>query len=76
MKRKNYLHTKFLKFLIESEKQSQKENDEIDEVLPNDIENDEDEIQNNMDADEVIERLVQKLKNSSKEYDDIIYGRK
>ena len=27
MKRKKYLHTKFLNFLIESEKQSQKENE-------------------------------------------------
>ena len=77
MKRKKYLHTKFLNFLIESEKQSQKENEEtIDEVLPDDIETEEDEIQNDMDADEVIESLVQRLKNTSKEFDDIIYGRK
>lgn len=77
MKRKKYLHTKFLNFLIEREKQSQKENDEtIDEVLPDDIETEEDEIQNDMDADEVIESLVQRLKNTSKEFDDIIYGRK
>lgn len=77
MKRKKYLHTKFLNFLIESEKQSQKENEEtIDEVLPDDIENEDDEIQNDMDADEVIESLVKRLKNTSKEFDDIIYGRK
>lgn len=77
MKRKKYLHTKFLNFLIESEKQSHKENEEsIDEVLPDDIETEEDEIQNDMDADEVIESLVQRLKNTSKEFDDIIYGRK
>ena len=61
---KNYLHTNFLKFLIESEKEAQNEVD-ADEV-------DADEV----DADEVIEKLLEKLKNTSKEYDDIIHGRK
>jgi hypothetical protein len=75
MKRKNYLHTKFLKFLIESEKESQKENDDIDKVLPDDIENDDD-TENDLDADDVIERLYERIKKTSKEYDDIIYGRK
>ena len=59
-RRKNYLHTKFIKFLVESEKQKLRE-----------IETDEIE-----DADEVIERLTQQLKNSYKEFDDIIHGRK
>ncbi len=66
MKRKRYLHTKFVKFLIESERQAQKEIQD---------ENEEDEVQE-LDADEVIERLVQSHKKLKKEYDDIVYGRK
>ncbi len=69
MKRKNYLQTKFIKFLIESENQA--ENDEIiDEVKPDEVENDD------LDADEIIEHLIQKQKNISQEYDDLLYGRK
>ena len=68
MKRQKYLQTKFLKFLIESEQQAQKETDE---------EENDDEIQDeNIDADEVIESLYERLKKTSQEYDDIIYGRK
>lgn len=72
MKKKKHLLTKFLEFLNEEEKQNRKEDKEIiDEVLL-----DEDETQNDFDADKIIERLVQKIKKTSKEYDDIIYGRK
>lgn len=74
MKKRKYIYTQFVKYLIESEKQK-KENDEVEEVKPDDIETDE-VFQDDLDADEIIERLIQKLKNSSKEYDDIIYGRK
>jgi hypothetical protein len=75
-RRKNYLHTKFIKFLVESEKQKLREveTDEVedaDEVETDEVETDEVE-----DADEVIERLTQRLKNSYKEFDDIIHGRK
>ncbi len=74
---KKHLQTKFLEFLIEDEKQNRKEDEEIiDEVLLDEDENNEDETQNDFDSDKVIERLVQKLKKTSKEYDDIIYGRK
>ena len=64
-RRKNYINTKFIKFLVESEKEKLREV-ETDEVETDEVE----------DADEVIERLTQQLKNSSKEFDDIIYGRK
>lgn len=76
MKRKKYLHTNFLKFLIESERQAQKEvQDEIEEdEVQSEIE-DEDEVQE-LDADEIIERLVQSHKKLKKEYDDIVSGRK
>ena len=77
-RRKNYLHTKFIKFLVENEKQILKDTDEVDtdkvdtdEVDTNEVENDDD-----LDADEVIESLYEKIKRTSKEYDDIIYGRK
>jgi uncharacterized membrane protein len=72
MKRKKYLHTKFLKFLIESEKQAQKENDEneSDEQEIQDVE-----IQDETNADEIIESLIQRQKNISKEFDDILHGR-
>jgi len=66
MKRKKYLQTKFIKFLIENEKQSENENDDIIDEVEND----------DLDADEIIEHLIQKQKNVSQEYDDIIYGRK
>ena len=81
MKRKKYLHTNFLKFLIESERQAQKEvQDEIeeDEVQPDEVQDEieeEDEVQE-LDADEIIERLVQSHKKLKKEYDDIVSGRK
>ena len=66
MRRKNYLHTKFVKFLKESEEE---QNNEVidDEVI-------DDEIIDN--ADEVIDELLEKYKKASKEFDDIIYGRK
>lgn len=71
MKRKNYLQTKFIKFLIESENQAENENDEIiEEVKPDEVENDD------LGVDEIIEHLIQKQKNISKEYDDIISERK
>ena len=65
--KKNYLETNFIKFLIESEKEAQNEVD-ADEVDADEVDAD--------DADEVIEKLLEKLKNTSKEYDDIIHGRK
>ena len=83
MKRKRYLHTKFVKFLIESERQAQKEiqdeieEDEVQELDADEVQDEieEDEVQE-LDADEVIERLVQSHKKLKKEYDDIVYGRK
>ena len=79
MKRKKYLHTNFLKFLIESERQAQKEvQNEIEEDEVQELEDEieeEDEVQE-LDADEIIERLVQSHKKLKKEYDDIVSGRK
>jgi hypothetical protein len=80
-RRKNYLHTKFIQFLIESENQRLNDDKVIDDENDDEViddENDDEVIddENDDSADEVIERLVNKLKNTSKEYDDIIYGRK
>lgn len=74
-RRKNYLHTKFIEFLLEDEK-LQKIEDEVesDEVDTDDIENNED--TDDATADIVIEKLVQKLIKSNKEFDDIICGQK
>ena len=68
MKRKNYLHTKFVKFLKESEEEQN------DEVIDDEVIDDAEEVID--DADEVIDELLEKYKKASKEFDDIIYGRK
>jgi hypothetical protein len=84
-RRKNYLHTNFIKFLIESESKDIDDEVKADEVI--DDENIDDEVKadeviddENIDdevkADEVIERLLTKLKKVSDEYDDIVCGRK
>jgi hypothetical protein len=83
MKKKRYLQTNFLKFLIESERQVQKEKEKVEVENPEKVEVEdenpemvEDETEENISADEIIENLIQKHKNISKEYDDILYGRK
>lgn len=85
MKRKRHLHTEFVKFLIESEGQAQKDKEkkeieieetEIDEVLPDDIERDEDEGDEDLDADKIIEKLIQRQNKYKKEYENILQGRK
>lgn len=75
MKRKEYIQTQFIKFLIDSEKQ-QKENDKIEEVKPDEVETDEVQNEDELDADEIIERLIQRKNNISQEYDDLLHGRK
>jgi len=80
MKKKRYLQTNFVKFLIESERQSQKElEDEIQKEIQDEDEIQiEDEIQDEdeFDSDKIIERLIQRRKKLSKEYDNIMQGRK
>jgi hypothetical protein len=81
MKKKQYLHTEFLKFLIESEVLKRKEKvgvekdkTELDEVLPD--KEIEDDTEDELDADKVIEKLIQRQNKYKKEYEDILYGRK
>ena len=100
MKKKKYLHTQFVKFLIESERQAQIESDEL-EKENDDRENDEldipfkkgikmkevdnsVEVENDdeMDADKVIENLIQQKNKliqrqikDNQEYEDILHGR-
>lgn len=78
MRKKKYLHTNFLKFLVESERQQTQDEvqDEVQELDTDEVQNEteEDEVQE-LDADEIIERLVQSHKKLKKEYDDIISGR-
>jgi hypothetical protein len=79
-RRKNYLQTKFIQFLIENENKKIEDEDIDDEIkadedIDDEIKADED-IDDEVKADEVIERLLNKLKNVSNEYDDIVYGRK
>jgi hypothetical protein len=83
MRRRKNLHTRFIQFLMESEKSNLnqfKDETEIEEVEKNGDEIMDDEIMDDekedVDADEVIERLVLKLKKTNKEFDDIIQGRK
>jgi hypothetical protein len=81
-KRRGYLQTKFIQFLIENEKvKADKMDDEIEDdadEVDDEIEDDADEVDDEIedDADEVIERLVQKLRNTAKQYDDILQRQK
>ena len=85
MKRRKHLHTEFVKFLIESEGQAQKEMEkkevevnetEIDEVLPDEFEGNEDEEDDELNADKIVKKLIQNQKKYKKEYEDILQGRK
>jgi hypothetical protein len=85
MKKRKHLHTEFVKFLIESEGQGQREKEkkeieieetEIEEVLPDEIEGKEDEEEDELNADEIIEKLIQKQNKYKKQYEDILQGRK
>jgi hypothetical protein len=98
MKKKKYLHTQFVKFLLESESQAQKELDKLEkdydesdddeiiitskkdkksqeEVDDLDEVGDEEEV-DEMDADKIIERLIQQKNRYKKEYENILLGRK
>jgi pantothenate kinase len=83
MRRRRNLHTRFIQFLMESEKSNlnqfkdetdMEEVEKIGDTMEDEV--DADDEKDEVDADEVIERLVQKLNKSKKEYDDIIHGRK
>lgn len=86
MRRRRNLHTRFIQFLMESEKSNlnqfknktdekdMEEAENIGDTMEQEI--DADDEKDEVDADEVIERLVLKLNKSEKEFDDIIHGRK
>ncbi len=94
MKKKKYLHTQFVKFLLESDRQAQIELDELEiendeemndeEIVPdkkgykikeveNSVEVDEDDEE--MNADKVIEKLIQQRNKVNQEYGDILHRR-
>jgi hypothetical protein len=97
MKKKKYLHTQFVKFLLESDRQAQIELDELEiendeemndeEIVPdkkgykmkeveNSVEVDEvDEDDEEMNADKVIEKLIQHRNKVNQEYGDILHRR-
>jgi hypothetical protein len=98
MKKKKYLHTQFVKFLLESESQAQKELDKLEkdydesdddeiiitskkdkqsqeEIEDNDEVIDDEEV-DEMDADKIIERLIQQKNRYKREYENILLGRK
>lgn len=83
MRRRRNLHTRFIQFLMESEKSNlnqfkyETDMDEVEKIgdtMEDEIDGDDE--KDEVDADEVIERLVLKLNKSKEEFDDIIYGRK
>jgi len=94
MKKKKYLHTQFVKFLNENERQAQIELDKLEiendeemndeEIVPdkkgykmkeveNSVEVDEDDEE--MNADKVIEKLIQHRNKVNQEYGDILHRR-